>query len=405
MTIHKYIYNRIRVVLDKNAGARRASLMISPFLLALSCPAGLVASDELDRSSLIKLIDGAQQAACRDVSFEYEGKEIVPGPIERDSLKIGPDGIQYVYTGTLRWRSDGAATVDMYTLNKRVDQVLYGQIAILKGITQTSTVAPNTHKANIRIKNQDLIAYAGHGNYRAIWLADYVRMFANSSYLYSFLGYKQVDGKECLVVRFRLVMDDQIPKDKQVSYTFWIDMARGGNVVRVEHRWGNDLVDLTTIRLDRFAIEKGHSVWLPVSGRMESRLANRDGVRKFLDEPVYYLTYDMIPVTIRFNQGLKDSDFTVHASRGDAISDEVRKAKFEYGQYMVRSKTDSKLPTDTEVKAELDRMLRDKTVMANELKASSPLRDGPGLLGNWPWAVAGLAVAVACFLYYKGRNP
>ena len=32
----------------------------------------------------------------------------------------------------------------------------------------------------------------------------------------------------------------------------------------------------------------------------------RDGTREFLDEPVYCETYFMIPVTLRFNQGLKD---------------------------------------------------------------------------------------------------
>lgn len=46
--------------------------------------------------------------------------------------------------------------------------------------------------------------------------------------------------------------------------------------------------------------------WQPISGWEESRLAVRDGTRKFLDEPVYYETYFMIPVTLRFNQGLKD---------------------------------------------------------------------------------------------------
>ncbi len=112
----------------------------------------------------------------------------------------------------------------------------------------------------------------------------------------------------------------------------------------------------------------------------------------------------MIPVTLRFNQGLKDSAFSVKANPGDAVSDEVRKAKFEYGQYMVRPKAETRLPSDTEVKANLDRMLKDSAVMAKEVKASSPLRDGPGWMSHWPWAFAGLSVAGIGFLYFRRRG-
>jgi len=181
-------------------------------------------------------------------------------------------------------------------------------------------------------------------------------------------------------------------------------MDRGGNVVRHEHRWGDDLVELTTVRLEKFAPTPGQVAWLPISGRKEGRLALRDNARAFLDEPVSYETYFMIPVTLRFNQGLKDSAFSVKAKSGDVVSDELRKVKYEFGQYMVRPKVTAKLPTDAEVKANLDRMLKDSAVMANELKASSPQRDGPGWLSRWPWAVAGLSVVGVGFLYYRRRG-
>jgi len=141
-----------------------------------------------------------------------------------------------------------------------------------------------------------------------------------------------------------------------------------------------------------------------VDGHVESYLAFRAGKQEFLKEPAYYDTHHMIPATIRFDRGLTDERFSVKARPGDVVSDEVRKARYEFGQYMARPAKPTTVPRDTEVKANLDRMLKDSDVMAKELKASSPLRDGPGWASNWPWALAGAAVAGAGFLLYRRRT-
>ncbi len=124
----------------------------------------------------------------------------------------------------------------------------------------------------------------------------------------------------------------------------------------------------------------------------------------FVAEPILSSTYDLLPMTLRFDRGLKDDFFTVKAKTGDAVSDEVRKARYEFGQYMVRPVTLIKRPTDREIKAELERMLQDSSMMANELKASSVLRDGRGMSSYWPWLVAVPAVSAACLLYYRQRR-
>jgi len=374
--------------------------MLSSLVVVVTIVSAGPGADGPDRSALIQLLDGAQQAIGRDVTFDYEGKRYFPG-IEGKGQKLGPDGVKLVYTGKFTRRSDGAALLDIYTFDKKTNRARHAQVAILNGTTESSGRQADEKQAKISIKQQGPLEFAGPGNYRNIWLADWVRKFAESPYLYDSLGYKDLDGAECLVVRFRLAYDEKPVQGVQVSHTFWIDLNRGGQVVRAEKRWGNDLVGLTTVVLGKFQPGPGRTAWLPVSGREESRLAVRDGQRKFLDEPVYYDTYFMIPITHRFNQDLKDSAFSVKANPGD----QLRKARYEFGQYMVRPKGSTKRPTDAEVKANLDRMLKDSAVMAHELKASSSLRDGPGWTSYWPWAVAGLATAGAGFLYYKSRNP
>jgi len=378
-------------------------MLYSLIFLLPSVATGSLPAD-LERADVARLIDGAEQPACRDIVFDYEGKLHVPGPIERESLKLGPDGIRSIYTGTFRRRSDGAYAVDVYTLDKRRDRMRHDQVAILGERMESSSIHADEKKAKILVNSQGPLRFAGPGNYRSIWLADWVRKFAESPYMYDFLGYQRLDGVECLVVRFRLALDDSEPRPGQLSHTFWIDLNRGGHVVRHEDRKGDNLAGLTTVRLEKFTPGPGRVVWLPVSGRNESRVGLRSGKMAFLDEPVAYDTYDMIPVTLRFDQGLKDADFSIKAKSGDVVSDELRKAKYQFGQYMVRPKGTTKQPTDVEVKANLDRMLKDKAVLANELKASSPLREGPGWSSYWPWGLAGLAAVGIGVVYYRRRG-
>jgi hypothetical protein len=363
-------------------------------MLSLDVPA----SGEMSRQQLVQLIDAAQESNCRDVSFDYEGRQVAPGKKESD-------GVMLDYTGSFSRRADGASLVDLYLSDKSTGNFSRGVVAILKGTTESSLRRADQKKANITIKTQGPLEFAGPGNYREIWLADFVKKLAGTPYRYEYEGVRQLDGEDCVVVRFRLVLDDSTPKDKTVSYLFWIDLKRGGHVIRHERRFlGENLGSLTTVRLERFEKGPGRVAWLPISGRVESLMDSKDQKLVFLAKPVLFETYDLLPITLRFDRGMKDDAFSVKAKAGDAISDEVRKARYEFGQYMVRQRSVIKRTNDAEIRANLDRMLKDSAVMAGELKASSPLRDGPGLLSSWPWALAGLAILGAGFVYYKGRN-
>lgn len=369
--------------------------------LALMTTITLGASPEagMSRQQLAQLIHSAQEDNCRDASFDFEGRQGFP-------TDARPNDLTENYTGRFRRRADGAMQVDSYRFEQLSGKARHDVVAILEGTTGYSSRKADRKDASITFKKQGPLEYAGTGNYRKIWLADQVEKLAESPYQYEYEGIQRVDGEECVVARFRLTVDDSIPKDKTVSLLFWVDLKRGGHVVRHEQRHrGENLAGLTIIRLGRFERGRGRVAWLPISGRAEGRMTSRDGKRVFLDTPVFYETYDMNPVTLRLDGGLEDDAFKVEARAGDSVSDELRKAKYEFGQYMVRSNAATRRPTDAEIKTNLDRMLKDSAVMAHELKASSPLREGPGWTSYWPWAVAGLATAGAGFLYYKSRNP
>ncbi len=353
----------------------------------------------MSREQLVQLIGAAQEANCRDVSFDYEGSQVI-----RD--EAGVDKVELNYTGTFTRRSDGAMLADIYLLNRRVDNASRAAVAILDGTTGSMSQRADQKNADIAIKKQGPLEYAGPGNFRQVWLADYVKKLADSPYRYEFERFERLDGEECAVVRFRLVVDDSTPKDMTASLVFWVDLNRGGHVVRFEERyWGENMAALTTARLGRFERGQGRAAWLPISGRHESHTTMKDKKTVFVAESVVTTSYALLPVTLRFDRGLKDDAFSVKARQGDAISDEVRKARYEFGQYMVRYRGATRRPTDAEIKANLDRMLKDSSRMAGELRASSPLRDGPGLASYWPWPIAGIAILGAGFFYYKQRNP
>jgi len=373
-------------------------------LIALVAVSSLIvlapADDGLSRQQLAQLVHAAQEANGRDVSFDYEGRQVAP-------KRTGAAEIRMSYTGTFRRRADGATFADIYLSKNQSGKASHVVLGVLDGSTGLSTQEADQKKANITLAKRGTLEYAGPSNFREIWLADWIEKLAGSAYRYEYEGRQNLDGRECVVARFRLILDgdNSTPKDQTVSFLFWIDLDRCGHVVRFEERHrGDNLAKLTTVNLGRFDRGNGQASWIPISGKSENRMISRDKELVFLKEPTLLTTYTLIPMTIRFDRGFQDDAFSVEAKQGDAISDEIRKARYEFGQYMVRPKTASKRPTDSEIKANLDKMLKDSVVMAGELKASSPLREGPGVLSYWPWAVAGCTTLGAGFLFLKNRS-
>ena len=374
---------------------------MTPFLTSVALMLGSWVGDDMSRQQLSELIDAAQGVRSGDVRFDYEGK--------RASLRDNaPEEVRRVYTGSFSRRSDGATLIDVYQFDHASKEAYRAIIATTGDIVTSSGRPADQKNANIRTAKIKTRNYAGYGSYQQIWLSDLVKLFANSFYLYEYEGLKRLDDAECVVVRFRLLLADDLktPKERLPSEVFWVDLNRGGHVIRREHCFpGDKIAEATTIELRSFEPRPGRLVWLPSSGKVESFLtASKDMEPVFLDKPIVRTNYMMLPNTLRVDQGLKDSYFSVNPRRGDVVSDQIKKAEYEYGQYMIRPKTVTREPTDAEVKAELDRMLNDSKVMANELKATSPTQEQSIWWMLWPWAIAGVALAGGGFLYYRRRQ-
>ncbi len=225
--------------------------MVLMLVLMASLTLGASSAEEIDRQQLIRLIDAAQENNCRDVGFDYEGRQFAPG-------KSGMEDMKSNYTGSISRRADGANLVDLYYFGKSTGIANHSVVAVFNETTEFSSRQADQKNARIKIAKQGPLEYAGTGNYREIWLNDLVKKFARSQYLYEFEGVRRLDGEECVVGRFRLVYDNSTPKNETVSDVFWIDLNRGGHVVRYERRFqGENLATLTTVRLGRVEASPG----------------------------------------------------------------------------------------------------------------------------------------------------
>jgi hypothetical protein len=184
---------------------------------------------------------------------------------------------------------------------------------------------------------------------------------------------------------------------KSISDTYWIDIERGGHVLKHEYRWGDELARQTVdVRLKAFSLPDGQSVWLVVHGQQQGHVGRENGQRIISELPIYIESYELLSASVRFNQNLGDAYFTIQPKPGDFVSDQVKGAAYEYGQYLIRASADAnKRVTNAEVQMNLEAMLKDSEVLAGELKATSVAQRGSGWMYYVPWL---LAIGSGCAL-------
>ncbi|CAN5642719.1 hypothetical protein BH23PLA1_BH23PLA1_31160 [soil metagenome] len=351
----------------------------------------------IERHQLAQLIEGAR-ADVGNISFYFEGTYTVPGERERQSLRLGPDGVKFSYSGTYSRRADGATRVESYLFNHRTETASHYLVANRDDALTVSAKKDDAERASVTIQKPGGEDFKRIGSIGQVLLADVVIDYARSTYRYEFEGFKKLDGHDCVVVRFSLTRDDSLPREQGISDVYWIDLQRGGHVLRHERYLGTNVGGATTnIKLASFRSPDGATVWLPVSGQVEGRISRDPGPppkRIYTNHPIYIEAYQVVPSSVRINQGLQDEDFTVRPRTGDIVSDHLKKAQYEFGQYVIRSKEPKPRPlTDAEIESKLEMMLSDAEVMAGELKATSVQRRGTTWLQRTPWIVGGLAAA------------
>lgn len=330
----------------------------------------------VDADQFLRLMAGAL-SEIESVRFTFEGRKWFTGPA---GLTDDPKRHEMSWQGAYAFRSDGSTLLDCYIHGLSAERpIVHETMAMLQGRLESVTLVPG-------VKNPPHVLFetGGPGSFRKPGSPEsilYLWYFKSLKNLddrgYEFQSWEDVGGHRCLKVRigrFRSGGADA-PKSPRPSAlatetVYWIDLARGGHPLRVEHYSGKRLISrVDEIRLEQFPASGGKSLWLPVHGEVATFRWARDD---FHDAPVLIETCDVIPGSARLNGRLADAVFTVKGGRGAFEDARLRRVRREFEA--IEPKPSPRTDPD-EARRKLDEEIAEADRRAKPLEASSAARE------------------------------
>lgn len=336
---------------------------MSALLLSLVLAAQVSDTETLSAQQFLRLMKGLH-SEIQDVTFVYEGI----GELLNDQSHENEGGYQGLYS----FRSDGATLLDIFNRSLRDDKPGYRFIhAILngkmEGVTQIPDLGflkPETTKALPGVLNKPTSPE------RIVYLWYFQTLDDPARFGYQFQGWEDCDGHRCLKVQLYDVPEAGLENvEKKPTVKFWIDVGRGGHPLKVEYFAGPEINMRTEkIQLSQVPFAGGKSIWFPVRGETGSYYGGAKTVERS-SSPVSRETYAVVDGSIRFNQGLKNSYFTL---------DKNRSLPEIAGLRALQQRLNHVPPLRTDpagVKERLDKMLVEADQQAKQLEASSAARE------------------------------
>jgi hypothetical protein len=149
---------------------------------------------------------------------------------------------------------------------------------------------------------------------------------AVASGIYRFCGWEDVDSRRC--VRIEFVAGAGKANEGKSGTRFWLDLERGARPLRFElvQDW-KPAARVDEVRLMSFTGRSGKELWLPVAARYRSFLANE---KKILSEPTTEVIYKVVLDSVRVDEKLPDSTFSVFHKPGVTTAKQVAEAEREF---------------------------------------------------------------------------
>lgn len=326
-------------------------------------------------------------APIHDISFVFEGEVRFVGPASLPEQKgKKPEDFGQRFQGAYALRSDKAALLDVYYRGfPELAPFVHDKLATLgNGKFEILGQTPDLKRGRDakRVENGSLsrinVSRSPQSFYYLWYFLNNIYTIKVKSKNYQFLGWENVDGNRCL--RVRIAAPPGLGPIDRGDYTdFSIDLERGGHPLRVESYEKSRLFTrLSGVELRQFPTPDGKKVWLPVRGRRDSFVWEHS-VPGF-DIPIFSENQYMVDGSLRINQGLPDSFFSVDEGRGfegTAASDRLRG---RFASLSLRREFEALPPpppfrTDPAgVRERLERQLAEADRQAKVLDASSEAR-------------------------------
>jgi len=346
------------------------------------------------------------QSSFHDVTFIQEGTLEM-----RRSGSGKPDSVTRFQT-FFAYRKDGATLLDAFS--QQADKRKFRLISsILHGRVETLNATPDDGPP---VRSRDPESRPGgpgsllrYDSPERIFLAWYFSTLAEAAeYDFKALGWEDVDGHRCLRVSM-LRQPKPLLKGWPGGLPYvhlWIDPRRDSYPVRYEYYQGADLetrVEIT--RMERLKLPDDRSVWFPAEGKTWGFLGRGEqGERVYKKEPTAIEAHVILIDTVKFDQGLNDSFFSVRKHALVASDEGLRKLQRELE---IQPSARERLTSDPESRRKrLDAALDEANRQAEALEASSAARASSGWFGVLTGGMGLFGVVLLCgaaFWYRKNR--
>lgn len=208
-------------------------------------------------------------------------------------------------------------------------------------------------------------------------------------------AWDEIDGNKVLLLTVNEFPHSHLPEKKWSKY--WIDLKRGGNVVKYEFYAGPNLRYRDyNILIRSVELPNGQRIWFPVHGEHESFYLRRH----YSTVPVCHETYDVVRGSLVLNNGLTDERFSVRWDGHRPVTTGLKEARREF-EAVPPKPAPPQLRTDPAgVEEDLKRRLAEADRQARQLDASPPSRRGwdMGIIAQSTLASLGVGTLIVAFL-------
>ncbi len=333
-----------------------------------------------------------------DISFIYEGRAggVPPSQTADQILSEGREALQQQsYQGESIVRHDGANRLDYF-----FDMVQDGQHLEWRtiGVTLGKSSWGVTFQPGRMAETPGQRAGSHTGCAEQFFFYSFLRAIAATDALgWRVLGSESLDGHACVKVSDG-TGEPSRPGVMPIYNVYWVDLERGGNVLRMESFMGDGRIRarLVDVRLQAFKSPRGDDVWIPVHARNEvfPFMFPEASVRV-----VGFATYQVVEGSVRIDQGYGDEVFKIDWKRAfhdqpglQARAEKIRASRRRTGPEGTRQ--------------HLAKALKEADAVSSRLVSTSPAHEvwTTGVITQAVLTAAGVATIVVALVIRGARR-
>ncbi len=261
-------------------------------------------ADTLDTLKLAGRLAGVH-TPLRDVEFIYAGEQRLLFRDQKSYPKLDRS-----FLGNYVYRADGAGYLELYEkLTRGEPELFYGSKAMLGW----EVVEAQWNPGRKPMPGWPLQRPGGSqaiGGPEAIFLLPFWEELKRNPALWKVQskGLVDLNGHSTVLLDIDKYPDTKLAPALKITQRIWLDLNRGGHVLRLEAYQGRHLsYRMDGIELEQFEALDKETIWLPVRGTYHSYRHLDD----FRDDPVLEAEYHLVRESVAINQNLSNSRFNI----------------------------------------------------------------------------------------------